>query len=227
MAKQFFDLESASYMFEKELLDYINKGDTTKAVEIFNEFAMRFTGLTKNRLRGFKNNLIGLTSLISYQLIEQGVPAHCAKNKNQTYIQMIEDADSEKETIKIGVKFIIDYIHIVISQKQNKEYSSHIKKAVDFMHCHLEDELSLDKVSQYVNLNRSYFSSQFKKEMGVTFNQYLISLKIEKSKFYLVHSDKYIIDIAVKLGFNSQSYFCAIFKKNTGLSPKQFRNSHY
>ncbi|WIV12390.1 helix-turn-helix transcriptional regulator [Proteiniborus sp. MB09-C3] len=49
---------------------------------------------------------------------------------------------------------------------------------------------------------------------------------IEKSKYLLCNSDKSILDIAILMGFNSQSYFTTQFKKYTGLSPKEFRDGN-
>ena len=74
-----------------------------------------------------------------------------------------------------------------------------------------------------VYLSPAYFSRVFKKEMGVTFNSFLNEVRIEKSKSLLRNNDLKMVDIALMVGFESQSYFTKVFKKITGISPLQYR----
>jgi AraC-like DNA-binding protein len=60
----------------------------------------------------------------------------------------------------------------------------------------------------------------------MNFTEYLTYTRIEKSKYLLCNSDKSILDIAVLIGFNSQSYFTTNFKKHTGVTPKEFREKN-
>lgn len=59
----------------------------------------------------------------------------------------------------------------------------------------------------------------------MSFTDYLNSTRIDKSKYLLSNSDKSLLDIGVLVGFNSQSYFTAQFKKYTGISPRKFREN--
>ena len=63
----------------------------------------------------------------------------------------------------------------------------------------------------------------FKKSTGSSFKEYLNMVRIEESKRLLSNTDFSIIDIAIAVGFEDQSYFSKVFKKFTGLTPKQFR----
>lgn len=74
-----------------------------------------------------------------------------------------------------------------------------------------------------VYLSPAYFSRVFKKEMGTTFNSFLNEVRIEKSKSLLRNNDLKMVDIALRVGFESQSYFTKVFKKLTGVSPLQYR----
>ena len=72
-------------------------------------------------------------------------------------------------------------------------------------------------------LNPAYFSTLFRQSCGSTFKEYLNIVRIEESKRLLANTDYSIIDIAVAVGFDNQSYFSKVFKKYTGLTPKQYR----
>ena len=75
-----------------------------------------------------------------------------------------------------------------------------------------------------MHLNPSYFSTIFKQSCGSSFKEYLNYIRIEESKHLLTETNYSIIDIAVAVGFEDQSYFTKVFKKFTGLTPKRFRN---
>lgn len=83
--------------------------------------------------------------------------------------------------------------------------------------------LSLEEVAAHVHLHPSYFSTMFKNVTGSSFKEYLNKIRIEESKLLLLNTDFSIIDIAIAVGFEDQSYFSKVFKKFTGTTPKQFR----
>jgi len=74
-----------------------------------------------------------------------------------------------------------------------------------------------------LNINKCYFCSIFKKETGLTFINYLNSYKIEKSKELLKNTNLSLLDIALSVGFNNQSYYSTVFKKITCKTPLEFR----
>lgn len=83
------------------------------------------------------------------------------------------------------------------------------------------------ELARHVNLNATYLCDLFKKETGITLNKYIKSCKIEASKNMLQYSDYSPGDIAQYLGFSSHSHFISVFKAETGMTPKQFRDLNY
>lgn len=83
----------------------------------------------------------------------------------------------------------------------------------------------MEEVSKNENLNPSYFSKLFVKEIGITAKAFIIKAKMETAKNMLLYSESSIFDISMALGFSSQSAFSATFKKSTGLTPIEFRNT--
>ena len=84
-------------------------------------------------------------------------------------------------------------------------------------------EITLQEVAAYAGLNPAYLSSLFKKEMEINFSDYITDKRITQAKFLLKNSNATIVDIAGTLGFQGQSYFSNVFKKYTGMTPKQYR----
>ena len=98
-----------------------------------------------------------------------------------------------------------------------------IAKAISIIAQSYAEDITLDYVAQQVHLNSAYFSTLFKKETGHSFKEYLNMTRIEESKRLLTTSNYSIVDIAIAVGFEDQSYFSKVFKKYTGITPKQFR----
>ena len=96
--------------------------------------------------------------------------------------------------------------------------------AIAYISEHYDQPLTLKETADYVKLNPSYFSALFKQCSGSTFKEFLNYTRIEESKKYLINTNYSIIDIAIATGFEDQSYFTKVFKKYTGMTPRQYRN---
>jgi two-component system response regulator YesN len=107
-------------------------------------------------------------------------------------------------------------------------YHSHlIRQAKDYIEHHYADaELSLNELAAQANLSASHFSAVFSQEMGQTFKEYLTAIRINKAKELLRMTMLRSAEIADQVGYNDPHYFSSVFKKNTGLSPIQFRSQH-
>ena len=98
-----------------------------------------------------------------------------------------------------------------------------MKKAIAYISKNYSKNLTLEEVANDVHLNPAYFSTVFKQSCGSSFKEYLNMVRIEESKRLLANTDYSVIDIAIAVGFEDQSYFSKVFKKYTGLTPKQYR----
>ena len=68
-----------------------------------------------------------------------------------------------------------------------------------------------------------HFSRAFRQSMGTSPYQYLLARKVERAKSLLAEPGKSVADVAISLGFARQNHFARVFKKQTGISPKEFR----
>ena len=98
-----------------------------------------------------------------------------------------------------------------------------IQQAIDYIHTNLNRDLSLAELSSVVNVSPTYFASLFKQAMRVSPHQYVIQERVERAKLMLSKTDLAITDIALQLGFSSQSHLTQQFKRLTGVTPKQVR----
>ncbi|HAA25535.1 MAG TPA: DNA-binding response regulator [Ruminiclostridium sp.] len=87
-------------------------------------------------------------------------------------------------------------------------------------------DLTIQKISNYLHISPSYFSMIFKKEAGETFLNYLIGIRINAAKELMQDPDLKIFEIAERVGYPDLNYFSYFFKKNTGMSPREYRNKY-
>ncbi len=113
-------------------------------------------------------------------------------------------------------------IEIVTSENRNLTRTQ-LQQAIDYIHTHLNRDLSLVELASVVNISPTYFASLFKQAMGISPHQYVIGQRVEQAKLMLSKTDLAIADIALQVGFSSQSHLTQQFKRLTGMTPKQIR----
>lgn len=84
-------------------------------------------------------------------------------------------------------------------------------------------EISFQKLSDELNISAGYLSKLFKHEMGMTFIDYLTRVRIQEAIALLNDPSLRVYDIAERVGYHSQHYFCAAFKRVLGVSPTEYR----
>jgi AraC family transcriptional regulator len=98
-----------------------------------------------------------------------------------------------------------------------------LQRAIDYIHTHLDRDLSLVEIAGIVNISPTYFASLFKRSTGIAPHQYVIKQRVERAKLLLTTTDLAIADIALQVGFSSQSHLTQQFKRLTKMTPKQAR----
>jgi AraC-like DNA-binding protein len=98
-----------------------------------------------------------------------------------------------------------------------------VKKAILYFDQHCESQISRWKLADNVNVNEDYLTRIFHREMGMSPWDYLNRLRVFLAAEFLRQTDRTIQDIALQTGFSDQAYFCRVFRKIYGVSPKQLR----
>jgi len=98
-----------------------------------------------------------------------------------------------------------------------------LKQAFEYIHAHLDEDLSLANISEELGISQYYFCRLFKQSTGITPHAYLIQQRVERSKQLLKQKELTINEISIRCGFANPSHFAKCFRKYTGISPKQFR----
>ena len=104
-------------------------------------------------------------------------------------------------------------------------YSLPVRLACEYIEKNFQENINLNKISNYVSLSKNYFCNIFKKETGITIWDYLIRIRMEEAKRMLLETEQKTYEISERVGYDDPSYFGRLFKKYTGFTPMEFRES--
>lgn len=216
--------QSTSYPYEKErlLIMRLKTGDIREAKALLNDLLGYVFFSEGSNLEIVKSRSIELCALLSRAAIEGGATSDSIlKINNQllTVIPTITNMDDLCYKLQEAIDVFNECMFTQIPTKSNEV----VKKAILYISKNFANPLTLETVAKEVHLNPAYFSTIFKQATGSSFKEYLNMVRIEESKRLLANTDYSLIDIAIATGFEDQSYFSKVFKKFTGLTPKQYR----
>jgi AraC-like DNA-binding protein len=105
------------------------------------------------------------------------------------------------------------------------ECDERIVMAIKYVNDNIKKEIYIDEMANCCSMQKDYFVRQFKKALGCNPLYYITRKKIEKAQLLLLTCDEPVKNIAYELGYDNVPYFHSLFKKITGLSPTEYRNS--
>lgn len=104
--------------------------------------------------------------------------------------------------------------------------SNIIRRAVDYINDNQSEQLTVNDLADLLTVSRSYLSSRFSSEMGLTLSQYLNNQKMNQARQLLVATDLKIAQIASAIGFRDAYYFSRFFKTQEGITPSEYRKAN-
>lgn len=123
-----------------------------------------------------------------------------------------------------GLEAIVSSLdHMNFIHKKNK-IDNRIKKAIDFIVSSYSNPITLDDIASSINLSSSECCKLFKKTMNTSPITYLTMHRINMARALLQNNDLSITEVALQCGFSSSNYFTIIFKKLTGMTPKNYQS---
>ncbi len=150
------------------------------------------------------------------------------KTENPEILQrnFIENAVLDEDNFRKKVESILNFAVEFRDSKMTGRYGDVILKAKEYIDKNYADQnTTLTTVAEVVCLSPNHFSTIFSQECKTTFIEYLTNVRIENAKRLIRETDMKGYDIAYECGFSDPHYFSYIFKKNTGLSPREFKGT--
>lgn len=212
---------------ERQFFTAIKEGNKQKLIQHAYEFPQENAATLSNtsQLRNQKNNGIIAITLATRYAIDGNLPSEIAFSLSELYIQALEQLDnmySINRVIEDALCTFADHV----KEYNSKKYSNMITLCLDYINRNIYREVSLNDLAKLLNITPTYLSRLFKKEVEISFSEYIQRERIEEAKKLLLLTSYPLSDICAWLNFNDQSYFTRVFKKFTSMTPKQYREQH-
>lgn len=98
-----------------------------------------------------------------------------------------------------------------------------VRKAIAYLYEHYMESISLDDAARYVGMSKEYLARCFHQEMGVTLVTYLNRYRVKQAKAFLDEGERSLTEVALEIGFSSNTYFSRVFKQEVGMSPSEYK----
>ncbi|MCD7755657.1 MAG: helix-turn-helix transcriptional regulator [Firmicutes bacterium] len=215
-----------NYASEKRLMEAVSQGQLQKlaaATKEFKEAARRDLG---DSLRDRKNDLIILKTLLRKAAEQGGVhPLHIHRLSSR-YAEEIENVRTIAGSVKLQEEMMLSFCQLVKNHSL-KSYSYYIGQVITLVQYDLTADLRLKTIARQLNVNAAYLSELFHREYGCTITDYIRSERISHGIRLLETTDLSVQQIAADCGVPDTSYFIRLFKKQTGLTPGQYRENFH
>ncbi len=219
--------------FSSEMARYIDiqQGNVEAVRERFSKVRKNFSEgkgqLSDDPIRNLRYHLVVSVAVIARVCVAGGMGHDEAYTLGDIYIRKADVCNDYEGILDIFEEMRIDYAQRMHDMRKTTVISLHIRKCIDYIYEHLHEDLSVKTLSAVVGLETSYLSKLFSKETGSTIKHFVTKARINTAENLLKYSDHPCSEIAFALGFSSQSAFISVFKKENGITPRQYREQYY
>ncbi|MGM9557759.1 MAG: AraC family transcriptional regulator [Oscillospiraceae bacterium] len=216
------ELTPYSFDTEQSLLRAVRQANREQAQKLLNNLLGHVLFSSGGELSVIKTRIYELLVLISRAAIEAGANPEQTLRDNQRYLTEINRI-TDFDALFLWLTRVMNSLMDSIFRFKGLRHANVIHQSVQYISTHYAERLTLEDMAQRVYLSPAYFSRVFKQEIGETFTAYLNRVRIDHSRALLRRKDLRLVDIALMVGFEDQSYFTKVFKKVVGTSPLRYR----
>ncbi len=222
-----YDDYSTLENYQKQLLESIKSGNN-ELVKVSTSNISKYVNTNNINLSYLKN--FYYSTLSSINNIRISVLAVDADKKHEegrdiaSLLKLIEKCDSVDELNSL-LEEVSMRIATRVNSFNNKSLKLILRKAIDYIHEHYNDQVTLNEVAEHIYVSTFYISRMFKKELGISFVDYLNDVRIEKAKELLKDVKYKTYEVAELVGIPDPHYFSKIFKKYAGMTPSEYKET--
>lgn len=212
---------------ETDLLNKIRQGDYENIrISSFNRMEENLGPMALDKKTGYTYLTVTAIALFSRAVIGCGVTPDEAFDLSDALLYTLSGCKSMDEIHNIfqlsATMFAKQVAHLHMTP-----HSHQVERICNYIGRNIFQKITLEDIAEYTELTDTYLCRIFAKEMGISIHSYIQREKITVACNLLEHTDRPISEIAVYLGFKSQSNFSAIFKKWRNMTPSEYRNKNY
>jgi two-component system, response regulator YesN len=219
-----FRYEFTCFFEDYNFIEASNGDETLKILEKPNEIDLVILDVVIPGMKGtqvlkrIKEKYPDLSVIILTGYSTKDIAVDALKGKADDFIEKPVDVNKTRQSIE----------NLLINKHLSKGsddqgIKSKMEKITTFITRNSHKKIMLDDVAKFIFLSPKYLSRVFKEELGVGFKEYVLKVKMEDAKKILTNSEETINEISYKYGYKNTESFIKIFKKETGLTPTEYR----
>ena len=206
--------------FKREILEAVVDGNISRVNMLF-DLRHRNHGVEENNVKQGVNvqrrKSYNMNDLLRYALEQDnddylGIEELWVKIKNK-----LDNYDLSEDVIR-------SYC-LLVDRNKYKDKQAVVRNCIAYINDRISEKISLDNVSDYLGVNKSYLSSIFNKDMGISIVDYIHDKRISNACYLLANTDFSISEVADYIGYFDTSYFIRIFKTLVKMTPLKYRES--
>jgi two-component system response regulator YesN len=212
------------FLKERELIDLIKIGDRKRAKVLLDEALGTALFRSREHIGILKARALEIIFVIARAAVEAGANLEEILGFKYQCIQNLSKDDSQ-ETLYYFLMKAFDQLFECIYQNRNIQHTGIFTKAKEYIWGNYNQEISLRKLSEAVGVNPYYLSHLFRKEMGISFLEYLTSVRMSIAKNLLKQTTMSMMEVCLEVGYQDPSHFAKVFKKKEGIHPTDYRKN--
>ena len=191
-----------------------------QALELIKEKYLSVTEAYPRHCENYLNTLLNSLNESLYHYVLFTTEIHSSEKIFSPFVPSDKEDMTEEGFLKKAGDILSKYEPCF---SRSASSNKHITDACLFIREHLNENLTLEKVASCIYVNRCHLCHLFKSCLSMKFSEYITNERNALAKTLLCDNGLSIDDVAEKCGFSSSSYFSTVFKKSTGLSPREYR----
>ncbi len=208
--------------FENQLHRAIRNSDANQMHSIIDNMKTALSKETRCYPNKIKHRVSSVIVLILKELENEILQEQYDQLLNQSY-QRYAECDSFDQLFEISKQLL----GRAIQYSRQKIYQSDVlEECINYIKAHLDSDLSLQRVAEYVHFHPNYLSAKVKEKVGLPYSVYVLKLRMELACRLLMETNDKIREIASRCGFQDSNYFNRMFRREYNNSPEQYRKAH-
>lgn len=209
----------------EDFVKYIGEGKENEAVFFIESLCFDIKNFNETSVKDIKNIFLKLALELIYEAERRGIYFSEEEQMENKYIW---DLISRFNTLEELKEYIIG--KILNTFRKFKELQNSCRSVFEVKKCirknYADNDLSVKNLAEEVYLTPTYLSALFKKETGQNISDYIVEVRIEKSKEFLKNNKLKLHEVARNVGYNDSNYYAKAFKKMEGVTPSEYREKY-
>ena len=209
--------------YERELMVNVSSGNANRVVQLLDELFAR----TLNTPEMTMENVRLLLRNLCYVLIKLNVEF---ENEIYDFLDKIGTPGYllKYDSVDALCRVVYNFYHFAVQKYQEASGGKNavITKVKSFIERNYPEDIGLNKLSDLFHINASYLTRIFKEEEGYSINEYIVKIRVENAKRILESGKVNIQKLAEAVGYEDSTYFFKVFKRVTGMTPREYLLKH-